>query len=422
MTLLESIIRAAGDNHLISSPQSDNNCPIVLNPDDIIPHLKPTTEPPSPISLLLNRVSGWQISPFDTDVIQSATRFAETLTPKLKNPRSLKKADFLALLNTFLRSNAEKIRFSLNPGMSDVDFACLGIEKLGFLIGREVAGLIAEGCVVLGLWQILETLIVNRLAGHLSSVNLVDKLVEKKQSELLCLFAKHISDLRSDEMLALLKYFLSPLDDCYGSMVEVRKKWGNQALLTVEKAAQSGLPKKVSVLAREASVLMMMAHDGFSSSELCLHYLFGSSNVDGLVLSSAVSRLDGSEVLGLIRYFIKWLEKYEEFPEARPCPSAGSVLGLRECDSVPSLESVVRALGLVLDEHFSYLVLNSEFHKEVKAAEKVVSSLASEVDLCCPVNEVIKHLQTEASRKGVLLQVVEMACQVDFLAVQIIAS
>lgn len=75
----------------------------------------------------------------------------------------------------------------------------------------------------------------------------------------------------------------------------------------------------------------------------------------------------------------------QRFLEACPCPLAGSVLGLRASETVSSLESTNNGLTLVLDEHFSYLVLGSEFHDDMRAADNVVSSLALGKNLSCLV-------------------------------------
>ncbi|RZR98750.1 hypothetical protein BHM03_00028215 [Ensete ventricosum] len=399
MTLLEVITRAvaaaeADDDG--GNPPPPSKYPIVLNTDEIFSQLKPDAEAPGGVSL--KHVSGWKISETDAAIIELSSRLVEKLRSKLRRPKSFGKGDFFGILNLFLRKNAEKIGLSIGSDAghaSGIEFARAGIEKLGFLIGREVAGLIADCCVVLEVWELLETLLLEGLVGHLNSTNLTEKLVEKNQTQLLCLLVKHVSDLPSAELLTVLKHFLSPTDDSYDGMVAVKKQWESQAILAIEKATQMGLPKKASKLAREASILLMMAYDGFSPSQVCLHYVFGSSNAEGLVLSSVISRLDGQEVLDLIRYFVKWLEKYHRFPEACPCPSAGSMLGLRTCESVPSFESIIKALGLVLDEHFSYLVFNSEFHDEMRAAEDIVSSLVLEANLSCPLENIIKYLQSE---------------------------
>ncbi|KAJ9163647.1 hypothetical protein P3X46_023294 [Hevea brasiliensis] len=140
----------------------------------------------------------------------------------------------------------------------------------------------------------------------------------------------------------------------------------------------------------------MLAHDGFSTSELCLHYLLSSSNVDEVILSSSIGRLNGKEMMNLIRYPGKWLKKYEMFPQAGPCPKASSALRLKACNWVPKLEDIVKCLGLVLDENFSSLVLHPEFYEELKSIERLVGSLASEGKLCCAVANVIENLKTEA--------------------------
>ncbi|PKU64296.1 uncharacterized protein LOC110102655 [Dendrobium catenatum] len=376
MTLLDSIIRAmaAADAGEVSfSP----TVPIILNSDDIFPTLKPESE--SPTSLPILRVSGWSISATDSNIIKLTSKFSKTLKKKLK--KSLDRAEFLKLLNAFLQSIGDNLGLGFNPeaySHLSFDFSRFAIEKVGFFIGQEVAGLIIDACVVLELFELVETLIVHGLVGHLYATNLVEKLLEHNQARLLCLSVKHISDLRPSELLVILRFFLSPSDNnSYDSFLGVKKEWERQALLAIEKATNKAVPQKAATLAREASILLMLAHDGFSPAELCLHYVFGSSEMDRLVLSSVISKLSGREILGLIRYFGKWLKKYERFPEAVPCPQAKSLLSLSACEDIPSFDSVVRALGLILDEHFSYLVLNSEFHDEMRAMQKVVSDLAS---------------------------------------------
>ncbi|MED6186283.1 hypothetical protein PIB30_065277 [Stylosanthes scabra] len=86
---------------------------------------------------------------------------------------------------------------------------------------------------------------------------------------------------------------------------------------------------------------------------------------------SCLCKLNGKELIALIRYLLKWLTKYERFPQAGPCPEAAAVLGLTVCDWVPKLEDVVKFLGFVLDENFSSLVLHPEFHELLRLIEEV---------------------------------------------------
>ena len=109
-------------------------------------------------------------------------------------------------------------------------------------------------------------------------------------------------------------------------------------------------------------------------------------------MSSSLGKLSGKE-MNLIRYLGNWLEKYERFPQAIPCPKASSALGLKACDWVPKLEDVVKCLGFVLDENFSSLMLHPEFHEELKSIEGVVSSLAFEARFCSLMANVIEKLR-----------------------------
>ncbi|OMO61263.1 hypothetical protein CCACVL1_23634 [Corchorus capsularis] len=174
-------------------------------------------------------------------------------------------------------------------------------------------------------------------------------------------------------------------------MVNVGKEWESHASLAIDKAR---LAKK-SRLAKEASILLMVAHDGFSDAERCLHYLLASNNVDEVVLLSSLGKLSGKEMMNLIHYLGKWLKQYERFPQAIPCPKAysSSSLGLKACDWVPKLEDVTKCLGFVLDENFSSLMMHPEFHEELKSLEGVVSSLAFEARFCSLMVNVIDKLR-----------------------------
>ncbi|KAL2482446.1 hypothetical protein Fot_43890 [Forsythia ovata] len=161
------------------------------------------------------------------------------------------------------------------------------------------------------------------------------------------------------EACVALEYFLLPPRDGYKSLVSVREEWENQALLAIEKVSDRGLGGKQKSLARDAS------------------------------------KLNGEEMMALIKYLGKWLRKYERFPQVVPCPKASSLLGLKACDWVPTLENVVKCLGLVVDEHFSSLVLHSEFHEQLRSLEKVVSSLVAEARLCGTLTNLTERLKGE---------------------------
>ncbi|KAF6163493.1 hypothetical protein GIB67_031100 [Kingdonia uniflora] len=153
-------------------------------------------------------------------------------------------------------------------------------------------------------------------------------------------------------------------------MSSIQKQWESQAYLAIKKATNARVMDQYLDLAKQALILIMISYDGLSSSELCMHYLFASPNVNELILLYSLSRLDGSEMFKLIKYLGKWLRKYERFPQAIPCINAVSALDLDVCDWVSSLVPIVQSLGLVFDDHFSLLVLRSEYHEDLRSIEE----------------------------------------------------
>ncbi|GKC81139.1 hypothetical protein Tco_1136856, partial [Tanacetum coccineum] len=65
---------------------------------------------------------------------------------------------------------------------------------------------------------------------------------------------------------------------------------------------------------------------------------------------------------------------------------------VKAIESVPSLENVTVRFGMVIDEHFSSLVMHAEFYEEVKSIE-IVNSLASDSRLCCTLANLNANLE-----------------------------
>ncbi|KAL5995454.1 hypothetical protein ACLOJK_025516, partial [Asimina triloba] len=397
MSLLEIITKAKSEQPTIPKTLADH--PIILNPDPIFPLLKSDSNP-APTNVV-NPITGWQISAVDSSVIESNSSFFKKLQRKLKKPKILTQDEFLKSLNSFLEQTMKGIGLSVSVATADPDYTRLAIEKMGFAISRDVAGLIAEACLVLGLWELLDALIAQGLIRGLStsSVVLVEGLIRKSRADLLCRYIRAASDIQSSELLLILKYFLSPPNESRLSLVSVTKEWEKQAMLSIDRASDQNLDEMKSRRARQAAILLMMAHDGFSANELCLHYLFASRNVHGLPLSWAVARLDGLEVVRLVKYLGKWLRKYEKFPEASPCPEAAT-WGLEACKWVPSIEVIVVCLGSVLDEHLLYLTLSSELHEELRSIGELARLFTAEAGLCCSLASVIESMRKDAGIHG----------------------
>ncbi|KAL8208482.1 hypothetical protein R6Q57_007894 [Mikania cordata] len=373
MSMLELITKA--------SATSDSQYPIVLNPDPILLNLKPHIQDLNGESFV-KRVEGWAISQTDTEIIDLGQKFFKKLKIKLKNPNSFSKVEFVSLLNSYLEKNSEIAGISIGLEPNHEGYTNLLIQNVGFLIGDAVLGLMFEACFVFEIWGILETLIVGGLIDGSCSNNLIHNLIEKKRADLVCLCVKHVSNLHVSNILSVLKFFLSPCKDAYDTLMVTRKEWESQAVSAIEIAMDKNISEKKSDFAKDAAILLVMAHDEFTTSELCLHYLIASSNVDDVLFSACVGKLNGSEIMCFVRYLKKWLVKYQKFPHVCSV-SKSSTHRLKALESIPSLENVTKCFGLVVDEHFSSLVMHPEFCEEVKSIELVVNSLALEARTCC---------------------------------------
>ncbi|GKC44576.1 hypothetical protein Tco_1062298 [Tanacetum coccineum] len=76
--------------------------------------------------------------------------------------------------------------------------------------------------------------------------------------------------------------------------------------------------------------------------------------------------------------------------------------GVKAIESVPSLENVTVCFGMVIDEHFSSLVMRAEFYEEVKSIE-IVNSLASEARLCYTLANLNAKLKNRCERNMIRL-------------------
>lgn len=389
MSMLELITKASATPDQLTS---DSQYPIVLNPDPILLNLKPLSQDPND-ALFVKRVEGWKISQTDAEVIELGQQLLKKLKIKLKNPKSFSKVEFISMLNSYLEKNSEKAGITIGIQPEGEGYTKLLIQKVGVLMGDAALGLVLKACFIFEIWEIIETLIVGGLVDGSSSNNLVHNLIEKRRSDLVCLCVKHVSNLQVSDMLLVLKFFLSPPKYAYGTMSVIRKEWESQTVSAIEMSVDRSLGEKRLKLAKDAAVLLVMAHDEFTTSELCLHYLLASPNLDDVIFSACIGKLNGSEIMCFVRYLKKWLDKYQKFPQACSIPKASSTHGFKAVEMVPSLEHVTKCFGLVIDEHFSSLVMHPEFCEEVKSIELVVNSLASEARLCCTLANLCASLK-----------------------------
>lgn len=212
MSLLEIITKASTDP---ARTDYESGYPIVLNPDPIFENLKPENEDPID-KVLVKRANGFEITQTDCERIELGQKFFKKLRRSLKNTNGFDKDEFLKMLNSFLVKNGEKVGISLGKDELEEGYTVKLVQKVGFLMGRDVRGLVLESCVVLELWDVLEALIVNTLVGHSCISNLINNLIEKSRSDLIVLCVKHLTDIQTYDLLCILKYFLSPSKGALG--------------------------------------------------------------------------------------------------------------------------------------------------------------------------------------------------------------
>ncbi|EPS73858.1 hypothetical protein M569_00898, partial [Genlisea aurea] len=374
MTLLEVITNAS--NAIGKSVnRRESEYPIVLNPDPVFRELRPDSDDPKSL-FPVEKVVGWEISQTDAEIIESDRKFSKKLRRRLKDSKSFGKDEFVDILTSYLLKSAERVGISSSFDRKREDYACEVVEKLGFLISRDLRGLVLEGCIKMEVWNLLDRLIIKGLIERSRMPDLISKLIESQKSDSIVLAVKHL-DLQAYDILCILKYFLLPPSDEHSCLANVMKHWEAQALSSIDKASGNGVRGEDLSLAKDAALSIMLAHDEFASNELCLHYLLASPNFDGMMFSACVGNLSGAEIGALVRYLGKWIRKYDRFPQAVPTPEASFLLGLEVCNWIPTLESVAKCVGMVVDEHFSSLVLNSELD-EFASLDRVVRSLAAE--------------------------------------------
>lgn len=372
MTLLAAITNASATPTAGRSPH-----PIVHTPGAPPPlssSALPTLIPPST----------WSLAPADPS-LETAASFLVGSLASCPSTSVLR-----ILLNNFLAKLA--LSLSLPPPPESIPEALRAFARY---IPAAVAPHVASAAARTESYEVLLALAESRLLPH-PSPDLVSSLADKGRADLVCAVLRQATDLRSSEILAGLRCFLSPAsEEAYDAMMDVKSRWKDAAVAAVNSCRNQGAEKVGNDAARRAALLLMMGHDGFSSPEVCLHYLFASGNVDSVVLGAAVAELDGDEVVRLMRYLNKWIEKYGRFPEAQPCPEGASMTGLEQCDSVPPFGVVARALGVVLDNHFSHLVLNADVREDLKAADKMLKELTVEAESSGPILDLLRRLQQD---------------------------
>lgn len=353
---------------------------------------------------IFKELPSWKISPIDDQVIDVGTELYNRLkNTNLNENEGLTLKDFFNFINPYLLDLGNKLglQAAKSSPATDINASLHLLQSMAPFLGNHVVNLLVRWCVTLKFWEPLEILLSQGLFSWHMCCDLVDKLVENNRGNLLCLYIKSTTDFRPADLLLLLRYFLRPKSD--KTLASVRDAWRNEAHLAIKLASDMKIrcikSKKLKTRSELYSleftaVLLAAAVDGFSAADLCLHCLV-SSSPDETVLSSVISELDTAEVLKLLRYLGKWLTKYSKSHLTGPLPLAATP-NTKISRWVPSLSLILEWVSLVFDEHYSSLVLFSEFHDELKSMETMVKHYSNATEEWCSLASVVELLKSEA--------------------------
>lgn len=357
-----------------------SRCSLTLNAISVLLNLLSQQEKKS--ALLLSRIPAWEMDGIDSKIIQAEAQVLDQL--KSTKPEDLTQQSFVKLLNPLFMEIKTLAGISDPPGTTSTRDL---LQSVARYLPRDVLNEIVRYSVALSLWKFLEVLIHCRVVNWNSSAGIVEKLVDAKRVDIVCLFVENMPEIRPPDLLLILNYFLNPSRDD-GKMAKFRRGRKQKTLTALENAALGA--RKSELAFQEMARLLAATMDGFSPAEFCMHSVI-STSIDENVLGFVIGQLDDTEVLRLLRYLGKWLRKYSGCHLTGPVDFPSAEGDLSYSRWVPSLASVLKWLHVILNEEYSTLVLRGEFHDTLKCLEETVrvllaivseaSSLASIVEL-----------------------------------------
>jgi len=414
--------------------------------------------------LIVRKDGGWEVS--SPNVLEEE-KLVKKLKKKLENNvGTFSTSDFIAMVKPAL----ERVMGLESQGhgrdengavdgedrnrkeVVDEESLFLGlIRKGGALVGRKLLSAIINCILGLQFWNALKVLLQCGLVSNASHPNLVQKLVEHRKADLLCMCFYYVLDLTPSDILLALKFLL---DQSNASSFEtVRQEWRRVASLAIDAAARRKelflkreeyiekelierqrakiekqrdkmerayendpfsapvpvedieVPIQIQMYDRERrirdemannssdqvsrAVVMAMAVDGFQGWETCLHALVASAQ-DEAVLAAIIAELDTSEAVQLLQYLRKWLDRYSTRLSRFPSPPGKPG---RPLHNVPSSHQVLQWVNMVLDGQYTNCVLSSEFLPQLRAIQKSVKSVVAIGRRVAPLIGMIEHLR-----------------------------
>jgi hypothetical protein len=330
----------------------------------------------------------------------------------IQQPEIGSKQEFLGRLGSYLRSftakgdesNPSKLEMvagtksnGVSEGEDEVSTLAL-LRKHSKKLGQTLTSLILECSLSLRYLAPVQMLLQSKVVVSQSSSRLLETLVEEEKPDLLCLYIDNVADPSPTDVYTLLTYFLDNIRSPSRSFGPVRKWWKRRASEAMGKVVEfrkgtEDITSKSMYITTEGSrdhdavvssaIGMAMAVDGFSTAELCIHHLL-AAGPDETVVSSVVSQLSTGEVLNLTRYLSSWIHCYSSHLENYPMPDGGRV---------PSFTQILGWVAVVLEAHFTKIVLSSDFHNELKTMREKVHSLADFGASMYPLRGVTEHIR-----------------------------
>lgn len=366
-------------------------------------------------------------------------RVVAELKKKLGNLGDFSKEEFVAMTRPVLESaaradgNAEGAKASGRDDeameVADAEFSYLRVlRKVGPHIGRKLLASIVRCSLGLQFWGALKVLLELGLVTSASHPDLVQKLVEHRKADFLCLCFYHVLDLTPSDLMIGLKFLLEITPASGRSFEVVRQGWRRAACDAIDLAARrkenvrmseyrlrdalgivpaegEGASGAAAASEREKrkyeklvsrknvavayAVAMAVAVDGFEGWETCLHALVASGQ-DEAVLAAIVAELDTSEAVQLLQYVRKWLDRYSGRLCSNPLPRGESMDSIYR---VPSSQQVLQWVSMVLDGQYTKCVLSPKFLPELRAIQGSVQSVVAIGRKLTPLLGVVEHLR-----------------------------
>lgn len=366
------------------------------------------------------------VPPVDDSVkarIDEEERLILDLNQKLEGPELPSANSLDGLLRTYLEKVSAAPDGAMASGGKAIHFNKL-LRKAAPHLGQKLLSTIVRTCVVIRYWDGLQAMLASHSMVGNTFPDLVSKLVEEGHPVLLCLWIKTVRDPRFSDLLSVLKFFLKSSKPRKKRYRSIRRQWKQAALTTIARVAEMGLGKAAQTVEDEEgnenvmgnhvtessqgkeeenevlkeeltskAILLAAAVDEFLPCELCLHCLVASGQ-DEAVLASVLSQLDTSEVLMLLHYLEKWLKKFSRRS------SLGTFSRSKKDLWIPSLAQILQWISVILDEHYTTLILCSDFHSELRSMQLLVKGLVDVGYKLAPLVGIIEHIQ--ADRKSVV--------------------